>query len=161
MLQGGLWAAAIPEFSGRTAIRSGLRSSDNLLRNAEPNSPAIHENSHITSPHNNPAQKESGISSPNRPEGMNEAQNFPTKTEPQPVVTQPVPRPEPQSAQPQPEPAYQTSPQTLQDAIGEPNAQLATQRPVEPVQAPESPLQPIQRQLDEQMLEPPRQEVLS
>jgi len=121
-------------------------------------SPSTRPNSPITSPHNNPAQKESGISSPNRPEGMNKAQNFPAKTEPQPVVTQPVPRPESQPVHPQPEPAYQTSPQTLQDAIGEPNAQLAPQRPVEPVTAPESPLQPIQRQLDQQILEPPRPE---
>ncbi len=115
---------------------------------SEPNSSAMRENSPITLAGESPAQKPSGISSPNRPEGMNKAQNFPTKTEPQPV-------------RPQPEPAYQTPPQTLQDAIGEPNAQLVPQRPVEPVTAPESPLQPIQRQLDEQMLEPPRPEVVT
>ena len=38
-------------------------------------------------------------------------------------------------------------------------AQLASQP--EPVQAPESPLQPVQRQLDEQSLEPPRQEAVA
>ena len=166
MLQGGLWAAVLPEFSSKSRLTKSLHSRGSLVHEVEPNAPAIQENSPITPAGETPAQKPSGISTPNRPEGMNKAQNFPAKTEPQPVVTQPVPRPEPQPVQPQPvqprpEPAYQTPPQTLQDAIGEPNAQLAPQRPVEPVQAPESPLQPIQRQLDEQMLEPPRQEVVT
>lgn len=158
MLQGGLWAAVLPEFSSKSRLTKSLHSRGSLVHEVEPNAPAIQENSPITPVVETPTQKPSGISSPNRPEGMNKAQNFPTKTEPQPVVTQPVPRPEPQPVQPRPEPAYQTPPQTLQDAIGEPNAQLAPQRPVEPVQAPESPLQPIQRQLDEQSLEPPRPE---
>ena len=161
MLQSGLWAAAIPEFAGKSRLTNKMRAGGRLVHEVDPNAPAIRENSPITPAGENPAQKPSGISSPNRPEGMNKAQNFPTKAEPQPAVTQPVPRPEPQSVQPQPEPAYQTPPQTLQDAIGEPNAQLAPPRPVEPVTAPESPLQPIQRQLDEQMLEPPRPEVVT
>lgn len=152
-----------PLFSGPSSrARSGVRRGiDNMVHEAEPNAPAIHENSPVSPVVETPTQKPSGISSPNRPEGMNKAQNFPTKPEPQPVVTQPVPRPEPQPVQPRPEPAYQTPPQTLQDAIGDINDPLAPQRPVEPVQAPESPLQPIQRQLDEQMLEPPRQEVVT
>ena len=169
MLQGGLWAAVLPEFSSKSRLTKSLHSRGSLVHEVEPNAPAIQENSPITPAGETPAQKPSGISSPNRPEGMNKAQNFPAKTEPQPVVTQPVPRPEPQPVQPQPvqprpEPAYQTPPQTLQDAINDINDindPLAPQRPVEPVQAPESPLQPIQRQLDEQMLEPPRQEVVT
>ena len=161
MLQSGLWAAAIPEFAGKSRLTNKMRAGGSLVHEVEPNAPAIRENSPITPAGENPAQKPSGISSPNRPAGANKAQNFPTKTEPQPAVTQPVPRPEPQPVQPRPEPAYQTPPQTLQDAIGEPNAQLAPPRPVEPVTAPESPLQPIQRQLDEQMLEPPRPEVVT
>ena len=169
MLQGGLWAAVLPEFSSKSRLTKSLHSRGSLVHEVEPNAPAIQENSPITPAGENPAQKPSGISTPNRPEGMNKAQNFPAKTEPQPVVTQPVPRPEPQPVQPQPvqprpEPAYQTPPQTLQDAINDINDindPLAPQRPVEPVQAPESPLQPIQRQLDEQMLEPPRQEVVT
>ena len=161
MLQSGLWAAAIPEFAGKSRLTNKMRAGGRLVHEVEPNAPAIRENSPITPAGENPAQKPSGISSPNRPAGANKAQNFPTKTEPQPAVTQPVPRPEPQPVQPRPEPAYQTPPQTLQDAIGEPNAQLAPPRPVEPVTAPESPLQPIQRQLDEQMLEPPRPEVVT
>ena len=66
MLQGGLWAAILPEFSGKSRLTKSMGVRGNLVHDMEPSAPATRENSPITPAGETPTQKPSFCSTETR-----------------------------------------------------------------------------------------------